>query len=244
VILFVVAMFWSFSATEPAHFLMVAIAIILRIMYITGKSPHIPLALLIFWVLALALTFALAGSSGRLDVFMMFCRYTLLGTLLLHVVQQTSAIGVLRRIPYVRQVALLLSRAVVLLKKSIFDMLFLSRQNTREVAAVAAHRSWPVRNALVFYTYVSCRGGLALSAFQECRALVDRWTTVVSARGEFPAMQRLVYTEPLARQWYANLGADLCLIGLLVLPVLSADSRLVPPRILEIVGHISVTGVQ
>ncbi|MFZ4745864.1 MAG: hypothetical protein ACOYLK_03090 [Sphingomonas sp.] len=234
-IFFIVSVCWVLLATSVPQLTLVAIGTLLRVLYITGDGPNVPKPVILFWSFLVLVCFVMADGVRREEILIFLCSVLLLGILILHVGQQVSNAGLARRIPAVRQVALFGGRALVLLKRSASDMLFYSKQNVSEIRYRYRDQGVIKKNVMVGHAYLIASRRVAICLLYEGTRLVDRWTAVVSARGEFPSRRLSILAENYsARKWYADLFADLALTMLLVIPAIMSDGELVPPRIIEI----------
>jgi hypothetical protein len=139
------AITWCVLAESPSQLLLLAVAILLRVLYVTGKRPTISRDVILFWLLIAILGYFLAPTQSKGQVLMWVCKLTLLAPLILHVGHQTASSGVVQRIPFLQSIALFFSRYLVLGRREVDDMLFWSRQNLRVVSARNANRVFPIR---------------------------------------------------------------------------------------------------
>lgn len=243
-ILVILGLTWCYLADSPSQLILLAIAILLRVLYVTGKYPVLPRDLFIYWIAILTLGYFVFSADLKEDLLMIFLSLALLGTLILHIGQQTANSGIVHRIPIAQHVALFFGRYMMLGKREIDDMNFWSQQNVRSIRVRNADRSWIVRSFSVSRAYLESRIKIAICLFHNARALVERWDAILSARGGLPSYELAMLTARRApRIWYADVIADIGLALLLLLPLGMGNDMLIPQPILGL-AHSIVTGVE
>ncbi|HEV2818241.1 MAG TPA: hypothetical protein VGW40_13595 [Allosphingosinicella sp.] len=240
-ILFAIGMIWALFADRPSQLLLLAIAILLRILYVTGRRPMITRGLIGYWVVIFSLAYFLSRPEWRDAVVNTFCVLTLLGTLSLHLMQQLAESSLVRRIPAVQHVGLFSGRYLVLSKREVVDMKFWASQNIRAVRHKHTSRNLAIRKFHIAIAFVASRAKIAFSLFHNARSLIDRWDAIVSARGKLPRYDQYVSSLGTGqRTWYADLLADAALSLILLLPMAMANETLVPGPILAVVRNVSL----
>jgi len=231
-LLLAIGLVWCVTADMPSQLLILATAILLRILYVTGRPPSVPRDLLAFWVIALILGYILAPAQFKERVLLTFCTLTLLGTLIIHVTQQALNSGFAQRIPGVRHIALFFSRYMVLGQRVSRDMKFWSQQTLREERARRAHQTWVVRGAAIAFVYAGSRVSIFTGLIHDARSLIEKWSAILDARGGLPSYKLSMATAKHApRRWYADLIADVVLATMILLPLSLDNDVLIPSSI-------------